>query len=243
MIYTLKTKQALMLCFEAHKNQTDKSGLPYVFHPFHVAEQMSDEDTTIVALLHDVVEDTDYTLDDLRSMGFNDGVISALSLLTHDESVPYLQYVGEIRKNPIARAVKQADLIHNSDLSRLDHITKRDKARVLKYKMAIAILGEHRREYDGTFRFAIPLDEKRLFFLSVFYTKAGIERYSLDAEYADDVHYSFSEKDSARILKLLPNASSLPEALSEYLIDHNEEDFAVLLRNNDILLSGFHFNS
>ena len=70
MIYTEKTKKALKLCFEAHKDQTDKSGLPYVFHPFHLAEQMPDEDTTIVALLHDVVEDTDYTLDDLRRMGF-----------------------------------------------------------------------------------------------------------------------------------------------------------------------------
>lgn len=101
MIYTLKTKQALKLCFDAHKNQTDKSGLPYVFHPFHVAEQMSDEDTTIVALLHDVVEDTDYTLYDLRSMGFNDSIIAALSLMTHVKSVPYLEYVGEIRKIPL----------------------------------------------------------------------------------------------------------------------------------------------
>ena len=66
MIYSEKTKKALKLCFEAHKNQTDKSGLPYVFHPFHLAEQMEDEDTTIVALLHDVVEDTDYTLTSAR---------------------------------------------------------------------------------------------------------------------------------------------------------------------------------
>lgn len=58
MIYTVDTKKALKLCFEAHKNQTDKAGMPYVFHPFHVAEQMPDEKTTIVALLHDVVEDT-----------------------------------------------------------------------------------------------------------------------------------------------------------------------------------------
>ena len=109
--------------------------------------------------------------------------------------------------------------------------------------MAIAILGEHRVEHDGTFRFELPLDENSLYYLSVFYTKAGIERYSLDAEYADDVHYSFSAKDSARILSLLPDAGSLPEALAEYLINHNEEDFAILLRNDDIPLSGFHYNS
>ena len=70
MIYTEMTKKALKLCFEAHKEQIDKSGMPYVFHPFHLAEQMQDEETTIVALLHDVIEDTDYTLDDLRKMGF-----------------------------------------------------------------------------------------------------------------------------------------------------------------------------
>ena len=71
MIYTTGTKKALKLCFEAHKEQVDKSGAPYVFHPFHLAEQMKDERTTIVALLHDVVEDTDYTFDNLRNMGFD----------------------------------------------------------------------------------------------------------------------------------------------------------------------------
>ena len=90
MIYTPKTKQALKLCFEAHKNQVDKSGMPYVFHPFHVAEQMTDEISTIVALLHDVVEDTPYTLGDIAAMGFGDEVTDALALLTHDEAVPYL---------------------------------------------------------------------------------------------------------------------------------------------------------
>ena len=69
MIYTKMTKMALRLCFDKHKEQEDKSGMPYVFHPFHLAEQMKDEDTTIVALLHDVVEDTDVTPDDLRRMG------------------------------------------------------------------------------------------------------------------------------------------------------------------------------
>ena len=70
MIYTKMTKVALKLCFEAHKEQIDKSGMPYVFHPFHLAEQMETEETTIVALLHDVIEDTDYTPDDLRALGF-----------------------------------------------------------------------------------------------------------------------------------------------------------------------------
>ena len=77
MIYTPLTKIALKLCFAAHRDQMDKSDMPYVFHPFHLAEQMQDEETTIVALLHDVIEDTDYTIEDLRQMGFSERVLSA----------------------------------------------------------------------------------------------------------------------------------------------------------------------
>ena len=83
------TKKALKLSFEAHQNQVDKSGMPYVFHPFHLAEQMEDENTTIVALLHDVVEDTDIGFDELYKMGFSQTVIEALKLLTHDNNEPY----------------------------------------------------------------------------------------------------------------------------------------------------------
>ncbi|MBR5011946.1 MAG: GTP pyrophosphokinase, partial [Clostridia bacterium] len=81
MIYTESTKKALKLCFEAHKDQKDKSGLPYVFHPFHLAEQMESEETTIVALLHDVVEDSAYTLEDLKNMGFSEAVTDAVALM------------------------------------------------------------------------------------------------------------------------------------------------------------------
>ena len=140
MIYTELTKKAMRLCFEAHKDQVDKSGLPYVFHPFHVAEQMTTEETTVVALLHDVVEDTEYTLDDIVAMGFPQSVIDALKLLTHDDRVPYMTYVAAIRSNPIARAVKLADLRHNSDLSRLDHIDGAALERVQKYRSAIRLL-------------------------------------------------------------------------------------------------------
>ena len=142
MIYTPATKKALRLCFEAHKDQNDKGGIPYVFHPFHLAEQMKDEDTTIVALLHDVIEDTDYTFDDLKTFGFDDVIIDALKLMTHDESVPYMEYVMAIKTNPIARAVKLADLQHNSDLSRLDVIDEKALKRRDKYTEAIKLLEE-----------------------------------------------------------------------------------------------------
>ena len=142
MIYKEMTKKALALCFEAHKDQKDKSGLPYIFHPFHLAEQMEDEDTTIVALLHDVIEDTEYTIEDLKKAGFSQNIISAIALMTHNPQMPYMEYVRAIKSNPIARAVKLADLRHNSDMTRLDIITQRDEERAQKYLDAIVILEE-----------------------------------------------------------------------------------------------------
>ena len=140
MIYTEMTKKALKLCFEAHKEQSDKSGMPYVFHPFHLAEQMQDEESTIVALLHDVIEDTEYTLDDLRKMGFNDSVLAAINLMTHEDGVPYMDYVEKIKANLVAKTVKLADLRHNSDMTRLDVVTPRDQERAEKYLAAINLL-------------------------------------------------------------------------------------------------------
>ena len=140
MIYTELTKKAMKLCFEAHKEQVDKSGLPYVFHPFHVAEQMTDEITTAIALLHDVVEDTDYTLQDLIDMGFPREVTDALALLTHEDGVPYFEYVAGIKADPAARAVKLADLAHNSDSTRLDSLDEKALERIEKYRKAMEIL-------------------------------------------------------------------------------------------------------
>lgn len=142
MIYTEMTKKAMQLCFEAHKNQRDRSGLPYVFHPFHLAEQMDSEETVTAALLHDVVEDTDCTFDDLTELGITRPVLDALRLLTHDPAVPYMAYVAAIRQNPIARAVKLADLAHNSDLTRLETVTEADLKRAEKYRQAMQLLTE-----------------------------------------------------------------------------------------------------
>ena len=142
MIYTEQTKKALKLCFEAHKEQVDKSGMPYVFHPFHLAEQMQTEETTVVALLHDLVEDTDYTIDDLTSMGFSKTVTDAIAFMTHADGVAYMDYVREIKNNPIAKAVKLADLKHNSDLTRLDIVDEKALKRKEKYAKAIKLLEE-----------------------------------------------------------------------------------------------------
>lgn len=140
MIYTKNTKKAMKLAYEKHSGQFDRSGLPYIFHPFHLAEQMDDEDSVIVALLHDVVEDTDTTFDDLESMGFSDRVIAAIKLLTRQDTTDYFEYVKKISADPIATMVKIADLKHNSDLSRLNKVSEKDIARVEKYKKCLDFL-------------------------------------------------------------------------------------------------------
>ena len=142
MIYTPNTLKAMEIAYNAHHGQRDKAGTPYIFHPIHLAEQMETEEECIVALLHDVVEDTDITFEQLDKE-FSDKVIEALKLLTHDDSVEYFDYVRNLRNNPIARTVKFADLCHNSDETRLPtKASKKDKKRQEKYKKAIEILSE-----------------------------------------------------------------------------------------------------
>jgi len=140
MIYTEMTKKAVNLMYEKHKDQKDKSGLPYVFHPWHVAESMDDEISTCVALLHDVIEDTDTTVDEIRDMGFPDEVCRALQLLTHDKSVDYETYIKKISTDPVAKKVKLSDLKHNSDLTRLPDPDSKALLRKEKYKRCIDFL-------------------------------------------------------------------------------------------------------
>ncbi len=142
MIYSPLTQKAMILMFEGHKDQKDKSGVPYVFHPFHVAEQMEDEMSCAVALLHDLVEDTPCTIGELRRQGFPDAVCDAVALLTHEEGVPYMDYIRRIKGNPLAVKVKLADLMHNSDPTRLPCVTPADQARMQKYQAAMALLTE-----------------------------------------------------------------------------------------------------
>lgn len=117
MIYTELTNKAMKIAYAAHHGQVDYNGIPYIFHPIHLAEQMEDEISCCAALLHDVVEDTDVTMEEL-AREFPQEVIEVLKLLTHDESVDYFDYVRAIKANPIAVKVKLADLAHNSDQSR-----------------------------------------------------------------------------------------------------------------------------
>ena len=143
MIYTDLTERALRLAYRAHAGQEDKAEVPYIFHPYHLAEQMTTEATVCVALLHDVVEDSDVTIEDIAAL-FPAEVTEAVQLLTHDERVPYLDYIRALRTNPLARTVKLADLAHNSDESRLREAVAKEPGTVTKrrakYDAARAIL-------------------------------------------------------------------------------------------------------
>ena len=106
MLYTEATKKAMRLAYRAHHGQMDLGGVPYIFHPYHLAEQMHSEETVCAALLHDVLEDTPLTVEDLEREGFSPAVIQAVVHLTHDPAVPYETYVQKLSPDPIARAVK-----------------------------------------------------------------------------------------------------------------------------------------
>lgn len=117
MIYTPMVNRALRLAYRAHAGQLDRGGVPYIFHPYHLAEQMDDERSICVALLHDVVEDTSVTLEEIQRE-FPSEIAEAVALLTHDPSTDYFAYVRRLKANPLARKVKLADLMHNADQTR-----------------------------------------------------------------------------------------------------------------------------
>ena len=139
MIYTQNTKKAMIIAYNAHYGQEDKSGVPYIFHPIHLAEQMETEEECLVALLHDVIEDTWITVEQLQTE-FSETVVEAVKLLTHDKSVDYMDYIRKIKDNPLAKKVKLADLRHNSDPTRMENPTEKDIKRSEKYHKAIEIL-------------------------------------------------------------------------------------------------------
>lgn len=134
-------KKAEAFAEEKHAGQVDKAGTPYIEHPRAVAAMLDSTEEKVVAFLHDVVEDTDTTVDDVRDE-FGDEIADAVDVITHRDGVSYMDYVRSIWKNSLARKVKLADLTHNMDLSRLDYVTEADKRRVEKYKKAYKILSE-----------------------------------------------------------------------------------------------------
>ena len=131
---------ALSIATEAHKGQFDKAGVDYVEHPIYVASQVDTEEEKAVALLHDVIEDSPFTAEELLLAGLSETVVTAVQVLSKKKGQDYQTYLENVKSNPLARIVKLADLKHNSDLSRLSSVTDKDLERLEKYKKAIDYL-------------------------------------------------------------------------------------------------------
>jgi (p)ppGpp synthase/HD superfamily hydrolase len=129
-------EDALALAALAHKGQFDKAGQPYIFHPIRLMLSVSDQPARIVALLHDVVEDTPVTMDQLRALGYDEEILTALDCVTRRETETYEEFIDRLTPNPLARRVKLADLKDNMDMTRLPNPGPKDLARLERYKAA-----------------------------------------------------------------------------------------------------------
>ena len=138
MVFTDLTYKAMKIAYKAHEGQTDALGAPYIFHPARVGAAFDTEAEVCVGLLHDVIEDTEVTIEDLRKAGFTEDILKALSLMTHEKSVPYMDYVASVAENPLARAVKIEDLKDN--IKREPEGEKRNEKRFEKHIRALEYL-------------------------------------------------------------------------------------------------------
>jgi (p)ppGpp synthase/HD superfamily hydrolase len=130
-------ERAIQIATEAHKGQFDKVGKEYIGHPLRVMEMGKTEDEKIVGVLHDVIEDTEWTFDKLAEEGFSQEVISALRCVTKlSENENYDDFIDRVKKNPLAVAVKINDLTDNMDIRRLPYLSDKDVKRLKKYLKA-----------------------------------------------------------------------------------------------------------
>ena len=137
-------EKAVQIAAQAHQGQRDKAGAPYLLHPLHMMMRMESEAAMMAAVLHDVVEDSEWTLDQLRAEGFSEEVLQAVECLTHRLGESYDEFVGRVQTNAIARQVKLADLEDNMNIRRMAEITPKDLARLEKYHRAWRTLTERR---------------------------------------------------------------------------------------------------
>lgn len=143
MIWTELTKKAYDIACERHRGQSDRGGVPYIVHPCTLAAQMPTEASAAVALLHDVLEDSDATREELAAQGIPDSIISSVVLLSRNywPDLHYMEYIQNLRQDPIAVMVKKADLQHNLNLSRLGHPpTEEELGLHHRYEKAIRLL-------------------------------------------------------------------------------------------------------
>lgn len=133
-------EKAIEIAVHAHAGQKQKDGSPYILHPLRVMGRVHTDDERMAAVLHDVVEDSAITLDDLRAAGFPENVLETVRLLTHEEGISYEDYVRRLKPNAMARRIKLADLEENSDIRRLSGIEEKDLERLRRYHRAWQIL-------------------------------------------------------------------------------------------------------
>ena len=134
-------ERAIEIAATAHAGQQDKAGAPYILHPLRVMLAQKEPAQRIAAVLHDVVEDTPWTLEQLRAEGFGDDVLRAVDALTKREGEDYFAFIDRAGRDPVARTVKIADIRDNMDVSRIASVTDRDRERLEKYRQALVRLG------------------------------------------------------------------------------------------------------
>jgi len=137
---TATIEDAIAIAALAHKGQTDKAGAPYILHPFRLMMKMKSETAMIVAVLHDVVEDTEWTLDKLRERGFSEEILAAIDCVTNRTGESYEEFIERVQTNPIAREVKIADLEDNMNIRRISEIRPKDLERLEKYHRSWNVL-------------------------------------------------------------------------------------------------------
>jgi len=142
--------KAIQIASEAHEHDLDRGGSPYILHPLRLMFRLRTDDPELmaIAVLHDVVEDSDWTIQDLREQGFTERVLKALTLLTHDDGSPYDDYIEKISKNIDAIFVKMEDLRDNSDITRLKGVTEKDLKRTEKYHRSFVRLKEASKLFE-----------------------------------------------------------------------------------------------
>lgn len=142
--------RAIALAAQYHEGQTDKGGRPYIFHPLRLMLKALTEDEQIVAVLHDTIEDTDLTLDDLRRDGFSSEIVEAVDRLSRRDDETYHEFILRIKENRLAARVKILDLQDNMDLTRIKKPSEKDQKRLAKYSRALDTLLSHDNEIQAS---------------------------------------------------------------------------------------------
>jgi (p)ppGpp synthase/HD superfamily hydrolase len=140
-----KLEDAIRLAVQAHRSQRDRVGQPYILHPLRVMFRLRTEAEKITGVLHDIIEHTGYTLNDLRRMGYPKRILNALNGVSRREGESYEDFVLRTKKNPISRKVKLADLEDNMDPDRMTKLTKKDLARLARYRKAWLVLRQDKK--------------------------------------------------------------------------------------------------